>query len=115
MSFFREIVSVKTLHLAVLAWGKNAALIENLIAAGDRRMLAVLREADVADGLANSILQMPKLLTFHLLRAWSGESEQAISNPVSASITRAAQDLVTYADGAVSVLAGRLLNTISSV
>jgi NACHT domain-containing protein len=112
ISFFQEMVSPNDLRRAALASSENAALIENLIRVGDRQMLAVLRETHVAEVLADRILQLPKLLTFHLLQAWTRELGQAGGDPANAAIARAAEVLVTYADGAILMLATRLLSRL---
>ena len=110
ISFFREMVSKQQLRRAAHACVGNSVLIENLITVSDPRMLAVLREPDIAKTLADNILQLPKLLTFHLLQAWSHELKDMRDDPAAASIIRAADSLLTYADGAVAVLAERLLH-----
>ena len=105
--------SVRLLRRAAQACSANSVLIEKLITVSDSRMLAVLREPDIADALANNILQLPKLLTFHLLQAWSNQLHK-MSDGAARSIIRAAQSLATYADGAVAVLAERLVHSDST-
>ena len=112
ISFFQEMVSSKDLRVAALASSENAALIENLIMVGDRQLLAVLREPHVAEVLADKILQLPRLLTFHLLKAWTPESGLTSGDPADAAIARAAEVLVTYADGAILRLATGLLSKL---
>ena len=109
ISFFREMVNERQLRRAAQACVANSVLIENLITVSDSRILAVLRDPDIADNLADNILQLPKLLTFHLLQAWSQELSKMRNDQAAKSIIRAAKSLVTYADGAVAVLAERLL------